>query len=550
MEATFPIAPSGAMFPIALLKPWLERAQRAGVKRLRLPGMPYDNGSLPSLLRLAGIEGISLPDLPRPFVWEGMGGGRVTVAQADAHPDNDELAHHVGLLPPSPWPPVDDAHELAALIDLARFEDASSAIGLGTGAIWDHILAAAEQGAHPHLPPLVRTAAPAKQFPGGAWNPLAFARRCLVTFPLENAGSARSVRDSAGARFPLQHVEGPLGTELLLELPMAGLECKQLELDDASCAGALWEVDKTVLDNGRVRAEFDDVGQIMRLCVDGQFIELAGPLPTPYVDGVPFIGPATITVLESGPVRARVSVSREHPAGYLHITYTLHAHDQVLRIAATWDAVGGATLTLDHPTNFRSNDLICAGELATHTAPQRPSVTMHSAELEHGCRWAMLGEPDGRGFALLFSKPATVAVDNGHLRLPLWSSIAYALCDVSAGAFHCGRTALALSIPGRPFTGGCDLMSPFRWAELGSLLPLWVSRPNGWLGEVLVAEQFCRKSRAFFYPRFEASDRKEEREAWKTDFAGRLLTKMPMSAEGDGFQVDAHAGEIFLLRWR
>ncbi|MBN8526895.1 MAG: hypothetical protein J0M02_16295, partial [Planctomycetes bacterium] len=79
------------------------------------------------------------------------------------------------------------------------------------------------------------------------------------------------------------------------------------------------------------------------------------------------------------------------------------------------------------------------------------------------------------------------------------------------------------------------------------LVPLWVGRPAGWDGELLLAEQAGARTRAWLLPQ---DPPPRTAECWKVDAGGQRLTPCPFSPEGDGWQIDAAPGEIAIVRWR
>ncbi len=537
-----PLLSDGTLPPVALLLRWLGQARPAPAARL--DALPPGNGSLPDLLRLGGIAQLVHGGLEA-FRWEGCAGARVLV---DGDGDEDAPLHHGHLPADATW--GDEASAIHGLIDLARLEDASAALADGSaapraGAAWDHILAAAGMVRTPPIPPLAgHGLADAGQL--GAWNPLPFARRQVVSLPMPPGTAPWGLRDQRGARHPVQVVEGPRGQELLVELALGALECRRFAPDDDPVAGANWEVSRTVLDNGRVRAELDPLGQIVRLCWDGRFARWAGPAPQALVDGLPLSGGSSITVLEDGPVRARLAVSRSGPQGTLHLTYTLHAHEDVLRVAVSWDGAG--ELVLDHPTPYRDGELRVAGELAPWSMVQAARAGDEPAVVQPGVRWATLGEGHGEAFdglALLGARPLSVSAQAGHLRLHVGGALAYALAPARRlpGSLGLGQLALAIGVPGRVYSGATDLPSALRLEHRGGVTPWWVGRPADWRGEVVLGDQSGAAGRCvLFAPGLT--------EAWRVDAGGSPLQRLPATPEADGAELDLAGHELAIVRWR
>jgi hypothetical protein len=535
--------PDGSLPPTALLLRWLERH---GEATLAAASLPHGNAVLPDLLRLGGCSELVLEDAPLGCLrWEGAGGGRVLVRAPGDTSDPDDAPLHCGALPALAGFAGWDAGALMSLYELARLEDASAAVGAGDGAVWDGLLAAGRWAEATQRPPVA--ALTGRGGEGlGAWNPLAVERPCLVALHPNAARAPWSVVDDQGARHPVQPTEGALGPSWLVQIPLGPLGGTSLTASDEPCPGAHWEVDERVIDNGRVRVELDQLGQIARLCWDGVFADLAGPAVAPSVDGMPLGGEATISVLEDGPVRARVGVRRSTPEGSLDVVYSLHADEDHLRITATWSGAGACWI--DHSTAQRSADLLLAVEGARWRIAQAASVTAPPMDPTPGVRWASLADTSGRGIAAAAGRPICVHATGGHLRVLLAPGASWALAAPRrpAGALSLGQLAEHLAVPGRSLPSGIAVPRPFRLADLGSIVPLWARRPAGWDGELILAEQAGARSRAWLIPQDPPGT---DAACWKVDARGNRLAPCPASPEGDGWQIDAAPGETMILRW-
>lgn len=537
-----PLLPDGSLPPTALLLRWLERARP---RRVRLAALPPGNHVLPDLLRLGGVAELELETAPLPALrWEGAGGGRILLL-APGISAGEDAPVHCGALPGrggwSDW----DPSALCSLLDLVRLEDASAAGGAGDGASWDVLLASAQGWSGPLAIPPVSALAGRGGEGLGAWNPLAIPRRCLVSLTPNAPRAPWSLVDDSGARHPVQPTEGALGPAWLVQVPLGPLASTNLAPSDDPAGACHWEVGPRVLDNGRVRAEFDGLGQVVRLCWDGVFADLAGPACAPAIDGLPLAGEAEVSVLEDGPVRARIAVRREGPAGRLDLTWSLHADEDLLRVHATW--TGDGECWLDHATAQRSASLHAAIEGARWSLPQAASCTEPPMD-PTPLRWAALADTAGRGMALAAGRPITVHANAGHLRVLVAPAAAWALVSPRRGSgAPLGQVAEHLAIPGRPLPAGITVTRPFRLADLGGLTPLWVRRPAGWAGELLLAEQHGARTRAWMLPTVRPAPGAE---CWKVDVHGERLAPCPLSPEGDGWQIDAAPGEIVVLRWR
>ena len=171
----------------------------------------------------------------------------------------------------------------------------------------------------------------------------------MAALPPDGEAPPWAVIDQRGAKHPIQVVEGPIGEEWLTELQLGPLEVVDLVPFEQPLGGEQWEVTEKVLDNGWVRAEFNAQGGITRCCFDGTFVDVDKAIGQPLIDGKqPSVEPK-IRPLESGPSRGRLLVSYDDPTGHLRITYTLHAHDDILQVAVTWNPIRDAEVVMEHP---------------------------------------------------------------------------------------------------------------------------------------------------------------------------------------------------------
>ena len=562
----FPLMADGTLPPLPFLLRWLSNKARQGVISVRLDRLPSGNGSLPDLLTDAGMVAIQLDRNPvgKPFRWEGWSGGRITVnasaisSQAisthaasapavsvlDQAPPEVALPLHHGELP---WSARDGAVDpvLTGLIDLARLEDASAATNAGEpgqGAAWDHLLTIFSPDSTlqpPRIPPLAGHAAALSEGRMGAWNPLALARRCVVALPAPSGTPPWGLVDQRGARYPVQVVEGPIGRELLTSVTLGALEAVTFETHNDPVAGSHWEVSRLVIDNGHVRAELDPLGQVVRLCCDGRFVDWSGPALQVMVDDVPLAGPTTTTVLEDGPIRGRIAVTRVSTRGTLHLTYTVHAHEAVLRVSATWD--GDGELRLECPTVVRAAALHVGAELGSWSIPQHADLTHECASPIVGLRWAQLADHDRRGLAVIGLRPLTVSACAGRLSLHVDRIASLALCESALPAQACsiGQLAMSLATPAR----AAATVIPATLRLVGDhSIPWWISRPDGWLGEIIIGHQHEKRSRCTLFIL-------AGKEAYRVRVDGRL-NPLRRTAENDGFEIDLAAKECAVIRWR
>ncbi len=538
-----PVMSDGTLPPLPFLMHWLAQVASRQVGSVQLERLPPGNGSLPDLLASAGILTLSLGHNPvgKAFRWEGWSGARVLVNTSQA---DDGLALHHGELP---WSADDGAIDAAVtgLIDLARLEDANAAsngAAAGHGAAWDHLLNAFHPDSNaqpPRAPPLAGHGAALADGRLGAWNPLPIARRALVALPAPRGTAPWGLIDQRGVRHPVQVVEGPIGRELLTSVMLGALEAVTFEALHDPVPSGHWEVSRTVIDNGHVRAELDPLGQVVRLCCDGRFVDWSGPALQALVDDLPLAGQTTTTVLEDGPIRGRVAVTRVSERGTLHLTYTLHAHEAVLRVAVTWD--GEAELRLVCPTVVRAAALQVGGELASWNIPQHANATRAAMTPIAGQRWARLAEPNHRGLTILGLRPMTVSASAGRLAVHVERIASLALCEsawpLSAPAV--GQLALCLSTPARAAAAAI----PPALRLIGSeVVPWWIAHPEGWQGELLLGQQSLHRSRCvLFVPASHEAVR------WNPTGSTSPLRR---TADGDGFEIDLAPGELANVRWR
>lgn len=498
-----------AWLPPPLLAAWIDHHRD---EELALAQGLDGNAALAELLAANGIEALvhGPEGLPAPWLWETASGARLRVgsqaqSNATAQPlvDEAELPLQRGELElPGPALAPVPAPALGLLVERAR-EMEVEGLGQDGGCDWPGLLTAAIEGG---------TAPPAPSPPSEGWqcgNSLPWARPTPVQWPLGSRQAPWGLIDAGGRRHPVQVVEGPLGRMALAVpfLPAAG-GCQLTTEADPVPAGH-WEVSPQVIDNGLLRAELDEQGLIHRLLIDGRFQHLAGPMLQPVLDGLPLSGQAQVTVLESGPVRARITTTLQTPQGILHLDYSLLLGEHQLRIGANWQ--GGAFTS---QSAGRAQARALAPELELHSAwtsgllrlgalgdgrcvqagsgLQRPE---RRAWL--GWNWACLGADDGsEGLLLVLPRPQALALDRGRLRLPLTGTLHCALADGAAASrrrLHPQRRVLELATPGclRSFLSPRCLQ---RQDDEQGVVPWWCASDGR--GAILLALAECNGARA------------------------------------------------------
>lgn len=312
-----------------------------GTTRVRLAATAAAHAAaLPDLLAALGVTAIAVPGAA-PGPWRGPRGG---------------------VLERLPLPPVPDRDHHATALDPVA---AARALALRAWA--------------PPLPASDGALA-------AAANPFLQARTQVVQLPWTGAAPPALV-DDAGARHPAQ----PWEEGVLCALPLPGLGATRLRPQAHPVAGCAWEASPQVLDNGRVRAELDADGHLVRLCVGSTFAAWTAPALQVRAGERP-LGSAQVRLTAAGPVRAQLTLTRPEVV----LTLTLDAHADLLQLHAT-PSVPGLSLTLpvERPLPPRCWDGL--------GAPQ-PWTTAASA----GRSWAWL---DGQGTGLVL-----VAGSGQHLQ--------------------------------------------------------------------------------------------------------------------------------------
>lgn len=539
-----PLMADGTLPAVPFLLRWLARCvAEHDVHQVRMERLPPGNGALPDLLASAGIQVLMLGHNPigRPFTWKGWSGGRVLVGSDDPQVVQD--LHHGEL----PWSADAGALnlDLRDALAAARLEDAravsSNAGDTDHGATWDHLLDAviSTNGTPPASAPCISPHAVAAAIGHlGAWNPLALARRTVVTLPTVVGKMPQGLSDQRGVRHPVQLVDGPNGGELLVSVQLGALESVIFAALDEAVPGCHWEVSHAVIDNGRVRAELDALGQVTRLCCDGRFVDWSGPALQAMVGDVPLGGTAHIRVLEQGPVRARIAVTRVGERGTLQLIYSVHAHEPLLRVSASWQ--GDAGLRLDCPTLVGAAPLEVGGELAGWHLPQHARAECPTMSPLAGLRWARLCELDRQGLALLGVQPMTVSAVAGRLSLHVAHAAEIALTESAWPANAPGIAALALALS-TPAQLTSVTSAPVLRLVGGDVVPWWIGRPSGWRGELLLGQPHGQRTRCTLYV--------AAKEAVRRDLRGGE-TAVRRTSDGDGFDIDLVAGELVTIRWR
>jgi alpha-mannosidase len=257
------------------------------------------------------------------------------------------------------------------------------------------------------------------------FNPLAIDRQVVVELPAPVPGAA------------LQKA----GEKWLAALSVPGLSVA------AVTAGIppAWEVTPRVLDNGLLRVEFDEQGQIRRVCDRGggtcsewplagtpQFI-LHPDLPPTFdaweIDhiatrqNVKTISALALRVAESGPVRAVLSGKVDlSAASQMEVRYILEANRPALQVELNLDWQEDHRLLRFYlPTQLRGRMARYGAPFGAVERPQVPGGPREEAMWEvPGSRWAaVLNDPGTDGLAIVTEAKYGFACRDGELALTL-----------------------------------------------------------------------------------------------------------------------------------
>jgi alpha-mannosidase len=357
-------------------------------------------------------------------------------------------------------------------------------------AIGDHALAAATAE-------LAAAAAPG----GGTvvFNPLPVPRREVVELPRAAIPPLAPAQDAGCDR-----------ALVLLDLPALGTARPDAALAPAQPVAA----SAGLLDNGRLRAVFDQAGRLTALSIDGRPQRLEGSAGLALYEDVPgsfdaweidqaagrlgqrLATQAPLTVASAGPLRG---VLRGHllvGSSPATIEYRLDAEARHLRVRLRIDWREEHRLLRFHlPTGHRGRFARFGAPFGSTLRPQLPGLQADEAMWEvPGSRWAAVTDDDGTGLALLAAARYGFSCRDGDLALSLLRRPCYPAVGndpVDSGEFtdggchdlefalgaHAAGTALAadtLFTPPLTADHGRDLTAPFQLLDLGSLTPSWV----------------------------------------------------------------------------
>ncbi len=280
------------------------------------------------------------------------------------------------------------------------------------------------------------------------FNPLALDRQVIVELPLkgDEIKPNMAVAGVNGVIIPCQIIGEGAQARLITSLATEGLGVQKIYTNTTveETPPSTWEISPSVMDNGVLRVEFDERGQLQRIIQDGTAWPLAEPphlslYPDypPNFDAweidqnatrqeVPMIKYMKLDVEESGPVRGILRGGLPMgEASRLQMYYILEANSPVLRIelSVSWHEKH-QLLKYHLPTLYR-------GKLARYGAPfgsvlrqQVPGLPREEAMWEvPGSRWAAVTDDAGwDGLAIITEAKYGFSCRDGNLGLTLLRS--------------------------------------------------------------------------------------------------------------------------------
>ena len=248
------------------------------------------------------------------------------------------------------------------------------------------------------------------------FNPLAFARTVVVDVP-----------DGAQKK--------------LVSVTLRGLETAVVKPLAEPAAAAKWQVSERVLDNGVVRAEFDDIGRLTGVRDAAGAWPLAEPCDfvlhpdfPPSFDAwdidhcavqrrIGTAGPMTLQVVEQGPVRAILrSEAGLGERSRLQVDYVLEAGADCIRLDITVDWQEKARLLkFAVPSSARGRQAFFGAPYETVARSQVPGLPRDEAAWEvPATRWLATGDDMGcNGLLVLFERTCGVNCRDGSIGLSL-----------------------------------------------------------------------------------------------------------------------------------
>ncbi len=274
------------------------------------------------------------------------------------------------------------------------------------------------------------------------FNPLLLPRRAVIE--LLTCSNA-TLEDGSGL------ILQPVQEGLLASVPLDGFGLRSLRLTDSGPArnGAYtgWQVTPKVLDNGVLRVEFDDQGQVTAIRdADSAWPFASAPAFVLYPDNPAYfdawevdhgalrlggtaLGGMQLEVIEGGPVRAILRGSAAlgerrsgTPQSRLTVDYILEAGSDALRIEAEVDWREAHRLLKYHlPTGCRGRMARYGAPFGSVERPQHPAFPREEAMWEvPASRWAAVtDDPGWAGLAILTEAKYGFSCRDGNLAVSL-----------------------------------------------------------------------------------------------------------------------------------
>ncbi len=304
--------------------------------------------------------------------------------------------------------------------------------------------------------------------------------------------------------------------DMVVDLPPLGTA----PLQDATPALPAVEASATLLDNGIVRATFDDAGQLAGLVVDGQPLRLSAPAGLRLAHDDPHRFDAWeidhYTARTAQPVADRLSLvlgsgtgrrgllegsaylastdGAGDPGSELTLRYLLDPGSRFLVIELEVDWHAAHRLLRYHiPTGYRGRHATFGIPFGAIQRPQLPGGPADEAMWEvAGSRWAAVHDDTGDGLALLTEAKYGFSCFDGELGVSLLKSARHPDDTADIGRhlirFAVGRhergsgndalstacAADALFAPAPTAESAASRPSPFTFEQLRSLCPAWV----------------------------------------------------------------------------
>ncbi len=280
------------------------------------------------------------------------------------------------------------------------------------------------------------------------FNPLAIDRKVVVELPLKSheIKTDMGLAQENGAAVPVQVVEHDDTKKLIasLDLKSLGVIKTYTKMEAGPADGLPWVVTPSILDNGVLRVEFDELGQLQRISENGSAWPLAEaphfslyPDLPPNFDAweidqnatlqeFPIIKYAKLEVVESGPVRG--IIRGRLPFGdrsRLAFDYILEAGSPVLKVevVVTWREKH-RMLEYHLPTLFHGRMARYGAPFGSILRPQVPGMAREEAMWEvPGSRWAAVTDDAGwNGLAIVSEAKYGFSCRDGDLSLTLLRS--------------------------------------------------------------------------------------------------------------------------------